>query len=519
MPARPRPFDWRRPLVYAHRWLGISGCTLFIMWFASGIVMMYVRMPDLSIEERLARSPPLDLSTARLAPAEAATGVGLSPEHVRIGMLADRPVYRFRDEAGWKTVFADNGARLNGLTQKEAMELARRFAPEHASTLRYDAHLLDADQWTMDLRSLLPLHKVSLGDHDRSDVYFSDHTGEAVMKTTGAGRRWAYLGAVPHWLYFSPLRRHAALWRQVVIWLSVAGCATCLSGLAWGLWRYSRARRYPMPHGPSHSPYVGLMRWHHYAGLSFGTTTFTWVFSGLLSMNPGNWSPDPQATSQQRAAVAGGPLRLQTLTLECVRAAAGAVSLSFLPKELEVVQLLGATHLAATRGSPSLPTATTPAVLLVLLSPRGAATFQRFERSALAAAARAAMPHAAIRDESWLDHYDSYYYDRTGTSPLPVLRVRYNDPLATWLYLDPVRGAIVRREVRSTRLFRWLNHGLHSIDLPTLYSRRPLWDIVILLLALGGLLLVASITSAACRRMLRRARTALSRVVGRTPAR
>jgi hypothetical protein len=33
---------------------------------------------------------------------------------------------------------------------------------------------------------------------------------------------------------------------------------------------------------------------------------------------------------------------------------------------------------------------------------------------------------------------------------------------------------------------RWLYHGLHSLDFPWLYNHRPAWDIVVLLLLLGG---------------------------------
>ena len=37
------PFDWRRVLIYTHRWLGIAGGVLFLSWFLSGIVMMYAK--------------------------------------------------------------------------------------------------------------------------------------------------------------------------------------------------------------------------------------------------------------------------------------------------------------------------------------------------------------------------------------------------------------------------------------------------------------------------------------------
>jgi hypothetical protein len=49
-----------RFLVSTHRWHGIVSGVLFVIWFASGIVMMYARMPALDPDERLARLPRID---------------------------------------------------------------------------------------------------------------------------------------------------------------------------------------------------------------------------------------------------------------------------------------------------------------------------------------------------------------------------------------------------------------------------------------------------------------------------
>ena len=103
------------------------------------------------------------------------------------------------------------------------------------------------------------------------------------------------------------------------------------------------------------------------------------------------------------------------------------------------------------------------------------------------------MPHAPLVDAIWLDRYDSYYYDRSGTLPLPVLRARYDDQVKTWLYFDPARGAVVQKEERRTRLERWLYHGLHSLDFPFLYYHRPLWDVVLIALSVGGIVSTVTI--------------------------
>ena len=55
------------------------------------------------------------------------------------------------------------------------------------------------------------------------------------------------------------------------------------------------------------SPYPGWLRWHHYAGLLFGVVTFTWTFSGLLSMDPFPQLDTGGATPAQRTAVQGPP--------------------------------------------------------------------------------------------------------------------------------------------------------------------------------------------------------------------
>ena len=522
MPSVSSPFIyWRRVLIYTHRWLGIAGSLLFVVWFASGIVLMYAGMPVLDAGERLARSPALDLSTARLDMGEAAVRAGFAPARIVVGMHGDRPVYRLSGSRGWTTVYADTGAPAGGLNADQALAIARRFAPEHAGTVRYDARLTAPDQWTLQSGAFFPLHRIALGDAAATVLYVSDRTVEPVLETTRRGRFWAWLGAVPHWLYFTPLRSRVAFWSDLVIWLSILGCVLALSGIVWGLWRVALSTAYRLRGGRSHSPYDGLMRWHHYAGLVFGLFTFTWIFSGGLSMDPWSWHPGTGATAAQRQAVAGGPLRLGPLTADALRAAAAAIGGSFPPRELEVLQLGNEPHVLAVdpAGAPpeGLALPTTLATLrsqvpeqrvVSMLRPDDGA-FVRFSDERIEVAAAAAMPGAAVEEAVWLRAYDDYYYDRSRRRPLPVLRARYDDDAATWLYLDPYRGAVVRKEERLTRLNRWLYRGLHGLDFPFLYGRRPLWDAIVIGLSLGGILV--SVTSAAqgwrrLRRHVRRLR-------------
>ena len=50
---------------------------------------------------------------------------------------------------------------------------------------------------------------------------------------------------------------------------------------------------------------------------------------------------------------------------------------------------------------------------------------------------KAAVPGNSIVAQELLDDYDSYYYSRSREAPLPVLRVKFADPLETWVYAIP----------------------------------------------------------------------------------
>src|SRR5260221_185832 len=73
---------------------------------------------------------------------------------------------------------------------------------------------VDVDQWTVQqsFRSLQPLWKYSWPDGQQ--VYVSEKSGEVVQYTTPASRLGAYLGPIPHWIYFTPLRKHQPAWSR-----------------------------------------------------------------------------------------------------------------------------------------------------------------------------------------------------------------------------------------------------------------------------------------------------------------
>jgi hypothetical protein len=336
-------------------------------------------------------------------------------------MWQGRPVYRFARGAEWRVVYADTGAPLGEVAADAAVAAVRAFVPEHAGTIRYEARLDDSDQWTLSsvIRAQMPLHRVALGDADGTSLYLSARTGDVVMKTDAPGRFWGYAGAVLHWVYFTPLRRRVDLWDAFIVYGSLVGCVMCVSGLVAGLWRWSRAPRYRLrgASGPSRSPYAGMMKWHHYGGLIFGVITFTWILSGMLSMNPWDWSPGSSPTRAQRAALAGGPLDLDRLEAGALRQAAQVLTGALAAREVEVVQFDGAPYLAAYRPPPAAEAGQwTNTDLAAFLSPQttiergitrvgdpAGRMFDRFERATVERLTRGAVAGAEVVEAVWLD--------------------------------------------------------------------------------------------------------------------
>ena len=101
----------RKGLIWTHRYLGIVLSAMFLMWFLTGIGMIWSRgMPRLTPDVRLARLSPIPLDEIKVTPQDAAVVAGAVDDPGRTTLLTvlDRPAYRF--SRGYpQIVFADNG--------------------------------------------------------------------------------------------------------------------------------------------------------------------------------------------------------------------------------------------------------------------------------------------------------------------------------------------------------------------------------------------------------------------------
>ena len=494
----------RRQLYLWHRYLGIALCAMFALWFVSGVAMMYVKFPILYPADRFAYLEPFDPTAVALSPAEAVERAGLAdvPRRIRLAALSGRPVYYMLPRGQrWVGVYADNGERLEVIHPENARQLVSRAYPH--STPRYMETIDTIDQWTLtnSLNLHRPLHRVAIEDDAGTEVYVSSVTGEIVMRSTRGERALAWIGPIIHWGAPEILRTQVAFWRQSILWVSFAGIVLVISGIWIGLTRYRR-RGYRLRQEVSTSPYTSWKRWHHWGGLVFGVVTLTWMFSGWLYLNPGGGRSGPLDTittmspynvggirsdnssrPEHATALTGGSL-LPPLFSRLPGDAWQTIPDRVQPREIDLSRVGGDPYFVFYADWDR-------SWLVPANADASAGVRTRIDEPTMKTLASRMIPDAHMTEARLVHEYDAYYYSVGAVAPkrMPVFLVKFDDPEATWYYLDPHTGSIIRRYDRYGRVMRWMVNGLHTLDFPLLFAHRPVWDITIILLSAGGLFL------------------------------
>jgi hypothetical protein len=488
-----------------HRALGSVLAAVIALWFSSGAVMTFASFPYLRESERLALAPPLPallsvelppeltrlLHPGATTPDASVSGQGLPQgAEVRLAMHegqptwlfdgADGPVARRAHAAFDVTPLSDDRVRTEGLQ--------RLGLPVESSE-----RLTTSDQWTVAIRpSVLPLHRVRFADSARTEAYFSERTGELVQLTTRGERTLAWLGAIPHWVYLTVLRRERALWRYTVLSLSVLGLALTLSGTAAGIhvWRTLRRRG-----APPRDPYL---RWHQALGLWFGLFASSWLFSGAMSLTPFHWTGDSRLTPAEDLALYGTPPSVTALD---ITAALHGCQRELDVRELTLRSMAGRLWAVCADGSSQTRLVDVADPQLVVRKVLPSARLRALAVQLTGAAAK--------RAPTLESRFDSYHYP-THSAPdaaLPFVKIARDDSDQTTFYLDPARAQLLSKHTARTRLERWLYQGLHCFDWPGLYSLRVLWRT----LMISAMVLGATLSGLGLAMVLRRLRRASQR--------
>jgi hypothetical protein len=502
----------KRAIYRLHQWLGIGLGLLVATWFLSGIVMMYYPWPAPTESRQLALLPALHADSGLIgfrAARDAAARIGppvtplrqyaWSRDYVggRLAQFNGRPVYqlwRQQDIEQYPTAVVDarTGRVLTPVSADDAAGEAHAVVGPSAHVVRLDT-LKEQDHYMMsaEYRRFYPAYVVNFDDAARTAVYVSRAGGWRFGVVTNFTRFETWFGAVPHWLYFQWLYNRSDWWMAASLVLPGIAILLGLAGVTLGtIELFPRRKRGDW----RLSAYRGVSKWHHVSGIVFGVVVIVFSFSGLLKvLGPDNTNQPGQLERTRGDTIAWDRVRIgEREALHGLEAWLGA------PVNVVAIDL---TALATALGyDVHFADGREYWVDAETGAPRG-----DLDQPGVAAAAQRALGAVAhVLGVERIMSYDTYYYARHGREMhLPVWRVRFDDPDHSVVYLNTVTGMPVGFVDREERKWRWARDALHDLDLPGLNGRRPIWDVVLLTLMIGGTFIASSGVWLLTRRLAR----------------
>jgi hypothetical protein len=482
-----------RSLFLVHRWIGTClGVAAFGVLFSGIFLHWYVFIKPTDEDLLRAYGAPLlgsELPPGIRLPSAGPGGVPIRSASLR--HLADRLVWELDLANGVSTlVDAGTGVRRGPISPLDASQLAASVVGANPQDGKeellneYDAVYYEGDP-------PLPAFRVSFRRPRRVDVYLDAATGNVMAVVGWRERITLILGAELHYLKFGPLRltKYTTLRFVIMGALATAVLASGISGLFYGV-PLLLQKRLKWIQGRFLHRSTLVRAAHHCLGVLAGVFIVGWGLSSYMML----WRPSMDPSPAETAQVEGGfvdpdAYRIRVPEALAMASAGGHASVY----ALRAQRLAGRPVFEAYQagGLSTLVDGVTGRVL----SPISDSLVRVIVAHYLGAS-------AVIRRVTYLDHHDAYYrgnpygrgYSFDGHRlPLPVYRVDLvTTALPSPLYIDVFRGHLTARVDGSFRVFRWLGSAIHNFDFPALLERPRLWDLVVVIPALLGVLLSGS---------------------------
>lgn len=427
-----------------HRRLGLVLGPAVLLWFLSGVVLLWVPYPSLSEGEWFSMAGALSTReccvsfTSLVQKLERPDGI----ESLRLRMVGDRPVVVAQSLNGsLAAVSADRDDVLAPFTQEEIERIVQPFA---AGRVIDEVELINHDVWTVHQRfdPYRPLWKVQLSGEHGPVLYVSSVTGDVVQDTTAEERRWNLVGAVIHWWYWSSLRRHWAWWDQLVWWLSGIGTVMVGAGGLILVWEWTK-------HGWS-GLFIGGWRVHRVLGVIAGIAACCWMASGWLSMDHGRWFSDGKVNAEDRERFMGG--RLTVRDVEAVPDFS-TMMVTGTVKEIRLTKLAGIVHVIARMS---------PVTQAVLTAPsQDEALSDAVSDEVVTAAARSLLGDGVLTISKRGGNASRSCFEDGDTA---FLQVETGDHESRGVLVDGRIGAAMEGLDSSRRLYHQLFDSLHRWD-------------------------------------------------------
>ncbi|MDR3352430.1 MAG: PepSY domain-containing protein [Zoogloeaceae bacterium] len=489
--------NFKRLMFFLHRWLGVITAVLMLMWFVTGLVIVYSSYMYQDRLQQLQHAAPLNVEPGWLgfgrAWTESADARAAAADAEQVGIVEARllrqsghPVWLAEDTQGGRHAISARDGRPWRATPEIALAVTTEWLAREGRTDAVLRHVETVEKPSIlqgGQGALAPFHRIAVENGTWGEEFLiSAKTGEVVHVSSRLGRASYWAGNWLHLFRFVDLFGWGKLRTDFLFWTITLSFIACVTGLlvAWWRWRPGWFGTKTYNDGRVHPYRAFWFRWHFWAGLIGGIVATLWALSGVISSLQTNlFSPaNPTRDALQSYYGAGIPDAVRNWEPVAPQ----------IPGAEEVVQLAWSrlgdeAALVAHKGN----------------GERVRVDSAPFSEAGITAAiGRLTQTDATTaRQVELLDTYDNYYYlrHRRGAydRSLPVLRVRLEDAAKTHVYLDPLSGRMLLRNDQGRRQYRWLFSAIHHWDLPVLY-KRPLWDAWMLVwLAFGLVLGVSSV--------------------------
>ena len=457
----------RRLLFSAHRILGTILSILFVVWFLSGFVMLYHNFPKVTNKDKYAHADILSEIPVSLDSILSKIGDNENIIGLKFASFGNKPYFKVVTHDTTCNL-SDNQMSLFNYSQIE--NYAKRW--NSGDIFKVDT-LNELEQWIpfSRYRKDLPIYKFYFNDENKSQLYVSSHTGEPLQFTNKDNRFWAWLGPIPHWIYFTSLRQNGQLWSDVLIWISGFGSIMCFSGLILGIYLYISRYRKKKKWGTPYKKFI--YKWHHILGFFFGFFVFTFVFSGMMSL-----AHIPQwIVKTHNSAIQERLLLPTSLAVDNYRLSISKI-LEAYPQKVKSIECssFGTKPLYKVVVNDEQLTldATNNNVKLLNLNEDDIRIFLGKE-------------YSDSIDITLLNEYDNYYITRKDKLPLPVYRVDIDDADKSTYYIDPQTG-YTQYFNSNDKVRKWSYQALHSYKIPFLIRNTVAWNLVMWTTMVGGTL-------------------------------
>ena len=455
-----------------HRICGFLISLLFLMWFITGLVLIYHPFPNVTQQQLNEKKEVLAGSFPDIEACLAS--VAIHPEEVRSVRLRSfqgQPQFTVQTKDKTETFCADTTQRPEPVTFGVIEQIAKQWVD--APVAKIDT-LHDRDQWIMYTRYLdeMPIYKFRYADADKHQLYIASRTGQVQQFTTRTSRLWGWAGAIPHKLYFPFIRKHTELWVNILTALGVLALITSLTGIYVGI--YAFYKRYKT-RKILESPYKkGCYRRHHIIGIVFGFFLAGWAFSGAMAMQRiPQWIIKTHGEYRTGSSKFRGkklPLSAYQLDYRDLIAACPDI------KEIEWSHFrdIPVYNIIAGDATYSIDASGKHPEKLFLPA-------EQIEKAVHA------LHETDMYQLTLINEYEEYYLSRKGIAPLPVYKVTVDNADESLYYIEPETGDFKYLN-RSRKAKKWIFSALHYFQIKWLVERPLLWTICIWTTCLGGAL-------------------------------